>query len=62
MAILQAGLGIAVGLANIDDPSALVRNLSYSRCSIKFAVRFIVMIVCAIVPLVAFVVPLAVEI
>ena len=62
MAILQAGLGIAVGLGNIHDPSALVRKLAYNRCSGKFVCRFIVMIICALIPLIAFVVPLTVNI
>ena len=62
MAILQAAVGMLLGLVLVEDRSIFVRKLEYSRCSVKFVLRLVVMIVVAVIPLIAVLVPLVVKI
>ena len=62
MAILQAAIGMLLGLVFVNDRAALVRYLGYSRCSVKFILRLVVMIIVAVIPLLAYLIPLVVTI
>ena len=57
LAILQAGLGIALGMFLMKDPSSFVKVLDYSRCSCRFIGRLVLMVLIAAVPLAVFLFP-----
>lgn len=54
----MAGVGIVFSLILTKDPSIFVRPLAYSRLSLRFVARFIILIVFAAIPLAIFLNPL----
>lgn len=57
LTILQGGLGIALGMFLMKDPSSLVKVLAYSRCSCRFIGRLVLMLLVAAIPLAVFLLP-----
>lgn len=58
MAIMMAGVGMAVGLMGVERPGNLVSKLAYSRCSSKFLGRVLLQLTLSGLPLIVFVNPL----
>lgn len=61
-ALLMAGFGLLVGLMFMNNPENLTKPLAYSRLSLKFVARILIMILLAAVPAAVFLNPLWVKI
>ena len=58
MAIMMAGIGLAVGLICMNNHGVLVRQLGYRRFSGKHRVRLLILILLTAIPILAFMNPL----
>lgn len=56
--IISAALGVVLGLSYMKRPYNLTKVLNYSRISIRFLARVIIMIIIGLVPIVIFLNPL----